>query len=285
MVSQGELRAKHNREIRVSAPHLEDIFDAHCHFQLAQGEASQRSARELIARLGGVALMSTEPSNWEAVSALAESSPRARCMFGVHPWFAHKYEPQGEWLERLRRAVLDTPQSAIGEIGLDKRWRPPELGYVCYEQQKEVFIAQLNLASELSVPISVHCVGAQGDLQAILATSPLLPPAIYLHAFGGARGTVEQLVRSKRYGERLYFGFASCVNLRSSKWREAISAVPERRLLVESDRSDAQNSPIAQELTEMLTLFAEVKGWSGGALEATLRTAQNARDFYAHADR
>ena len=270
--------------VKVSAPHLEDIYDAHCHLHLAQNEDSQSSARELITTLGGVALMSTAPTDWEGVSALAKSSPRARCLFGIHPWFAHQYEPQGAWFASLRHTVQTTPQSAIGEIGLDKQWRPPELGYVCYEQQKEVFIAQLNLAAELSVPVSVHCVGAQGDLQALLTSAPRLPPAIYLHAFGGAQGTVEQLVRSKRYGERLYFGFASCVNLRSSKWRGAISAVPERRLLVESDRSDAKTSPIAQELTQMLSLFAEVKGWRGGAVEAAHRTAQNARAFYAHAD-
>jgi len=260
---------------------LSEVYDAHCHLHLDARPEGQRAAGALLGALGGAALMSTAPTDWEAASALARARPGARCLFGIHPWRAHAYAGERGWLDALRARLLAAPGSAVGEIGLDRLWRPPGLAEVQYAAQRAVFVAQLDLAAELGVPVSVHCVRAQGDLQDLLRAAPRLPPAIYLHAFGGARGTVEQLTRARGYGERLYFGFAACVNLRAPKTREAIAAVPEGRLLVESDREAAEGA--AGELTRMLEVYAEVRGW-GGAAEAARRTARAARELYARAD-
>ncbi len=274
--------------------HLAHAYDAHTHLHLDDTPEGARAAREALAGLRGAALMSTAPADWDAAAALARASG-ARCLFGIHPWLAHEHAG-GAWLPALRERLRRTPGSAVGEIGLDRLWRPPGRERVEYEAQRELFVAQLDLAAELGLPASVHCVRAQGDLQDILRAAPRLPPTLYLHAFGGARGTVEQLTRARGYGERLYFGFAACVNLRSPKTREAIAAVPDDRLVVESDRASALGGEgegagegacagrVAEELTRMLALYAEVKGWAGGAAEAAVRTARNAERLYAPAD-
>ena len=85
--------------------------------------------------------------------------------------------------------------------------------------------------------------------------------------------------------ERLYFGFAACINLRSPtlyspKTCAAIMAVPAERLVVESDRSSAaQQGQVEAELITTLSLYAELKGWSG-VEEAAERTALNAARLY-----
>ena len=266
--------------------HLHLTFDAHTHLHLDQTEEGRRASDALLSQLKGAALMSTEPPDWARAAQLAQRHPHVRCLFGVHPWFAHSYADQLSWLDQLRDHLRETPGSAIGEIGLDKQWRPPGLGVVQYEAQLKVFKAQLNLAAELALPVSIHCVRAQGDLQAILSAAPRLPPTLYLHAFGGRRGTVEQLVKAKGYGGRLYFGFAACVNLRSPKGREAISAVPPDRLVLETDRSSAKvEGRLESELTQMLHIYAELQGWRGGVEEAAQRTSENAQRLYAPADR
>ena len=90
-------------------------------------------------------------------------------------------------------------------------------------------------------------------------------------------------MRSRRFGDRIYFGFATCINLRSPKTREVIDAVPPDRLVVESDRSSAARNDIKAELSEMLRLYAEIKSWSS-VEEAARRTAENARRLYEPAD-
>ena len=265
---------------------LELVYDAHTHIHLNTSVEGQASMQNLLTKLAGAALMSTGDEDWDTVMTAVVGSPTTRCLFGVHPWFAHRYAGQTAWIDQLRDRVLMTPGSAIGEIGLDKQWRTPDTGQVEYDAQREVFDAQLMLAAELALPVSVHCVRAQGDLYQSLASASLLPPTIYLHAFGGARGTVEQLARSKSFGDRLYFGFAACINLRSSKSLDAIAAVPDDRLVVESDRSSASKvGVIESELLQMLNVYAEIKGWRGGVEEAARRTASNAERLYAPADR
>ena len=261
---------------------LESAYDAHTHIHLDLEDEGRSAANALCARLDGIALMSLSADDWEQALELSSAHERVHPLLGVHPWFAHRYAGRTDWLHTLS-ASLERGVLGIGEIGLDKQWRTPDTGRVEYQAQREVFAAQLELAAERQLPVSVHCVRAQGDLYEALCTLKQLPPTIYLHAFAGAAGTVEQLIRSRRFGARLYFGFAACINLRSPKTAEVIRAVPEDKLLLESDRSSARPSGrVEGELLQMLALYAELKGW-GGVEEAAQRTRQNAQSFYAPA--
>lgn len=184
-------------------------YDAHCHAHLDDTHEGVAAMESLFERVSGVALMSTGEGDWDRIQAAAAkaraggSAGSVRCLLGVHPWFAHRYAGEGDgWLEDLRARLVGTPGACIGEIGLDKQWVTPDTGRVEYDAQLEVFKAQLELAAELRLPVSVHCVRAQGDLQAILSAAKALPPTIYLHAFGGAVGTVQQLCKSKKFGDR-----------------------------------------------------------------------------------
>jgi len=291
-VNKGEMMSASEESAQIE---LSALYDAHSHLQLDLSQRGRAEALRALSELRGAALMSTEPPDWSLYAELmAELSaqldgpaqrqaPRQapRCLYGIHPWFAHKYASDLSWIDELSARLDRDPRSAIGEIGLDRQWRAPETGLIHYEAQLIVFKAQLSLAAERDLPVSLHCVRAQGDLQRILAEAPSLPPVIYLHAFGGARGTVEQLIRAQRYGERLYFGFASCIDLRSKKCHEAIKAVPDDRLVLESDRSSAAPlERMQRELNQMLSLYAELKGWSGPE-EAAEHTARNAERLYA----
>ena len=256
------------------------IYDAHCHVHLDSDQRQLEVASDYLKQLAGSALMSTRPDDWEQALHLSSQIQSTRCLLGIHPWFAHLYTENLSWLEDLRGKLLTHPDCAVGEIGLDKQWSTPETGQVEWSAQLRVFHFQLSLAAELNRPVSIHCVRAQGDLYRLLSSAPSLPPKIYLHAFGGKSGTVEQLVRSKRFGDRLYFGFAACVNLRSTKVLESIAAVPDHRLLLESDRSKVTHSSPLEELIIMLKIYATVKGWRGGMTEAALRTKNNAEQFF-----
>lgn len=260
------------------------MFDAHAHYHLAE---PPEQVAALAANLQGVGLMATGDGDWDKATVASEAAPNARLMLGVHPWFAHRYEgpharaEHAGWLDDLRRRVTSRPGTCVGEIGLDRQWRTPDTGEVEFESQLAVFRAQLGLAAELQLPVCVHCVRAQGHLAEALAAAPALPPAIYMHAFGGTQGTLEQLSRSKKYGDRVYFGFAACVNLRSPKTPGVIAAVPDDRLLLESDREAC--GAVEAELAEMAGVYAAAKGWSPE--ECVRRTTENAERFYGCSER
>lgn len=262
------------------------IYDAHCHFHLKDDDKPSEALRSLAREISGFALMSTQQRDWEIVRNLScklnsITENRNAFMIGIHPWFAHHYKKGGAWLDDLETLLLNHESAGVGEIGLDKKWRTPDTQKNEYEAQLHVFQSQLELAAKYQRCASIHCVKAQGDLFEALRQIKPLPPKIYLHAFGGAPGTVEQLIRDRYFGDRLYFGFASCINLKSPKTKAAIAKVPKNRLLLESDRSSPLPSgKIMEELLTMLHVYTEVKSWKN-IKAAALQLKKNTFEFYS----
>mmetsp|Transcript_35978 Transcript_35978/g.55965 ORF Transcript_35978/g.55965 Transcript_35978/m.55965 type:complete len:222 (+) Transcript_35978:94-759(+) len=218
--------------------------------------------------------MGTRTADWKDIISLSSSYPdRILPSFGLHPWWAH--ENQGNWEDELAALLASHPHACVGEIGLDKQWVPPECVEVQYEAQMEVFKKQLDLATRLKRPVSLHCVAAYGDMFDALRLASDLPPAIYMHSFGGKAGMLNSFVKMKNYGDRFYFGFSAAINLRSPKTSDVIKLVPDKRLLIESDLEDP--SEVRPCLARMLHVIAESKGWT--LEQAAAQTSSNARAF------
>lgn len=91
---------------------------------------------------------------------------------GIHPWGVTM--PRfSSTLEEIEEATHQPNVVAIGEIGIDYLYPNKEV-------QKEIFLAQLQLAKQLQLPAIVHCVKALDDLFSILKTHP---HPIILHNF------------------------------------------------------------------------------------------------------
>lgn len=117
------------------------------------------------------------------------------------------------------------------------------------------------LAAKLRRPVSVHCVDQHGVFVSVikeliesqeLEETSVFPPAIAMHSFTGtAHHAKELLTLEKRISPRkplFYFGFSHTVNFAMStseksrrKGRDAVRAVPDDRLLVESDVHSSQD--------------------------------------------
>ena len=89
----------------------------------------------------------------------------------------------------------------IGEIGLDKfQYHPVTKELVCpMEKQIQALYYQLCLATQLHLPVSIHCVHAMGPIMTTLHDvqkdmGGKLPPKLYFHAFGGKEATVDQIL-------------------------------------------------------------------------------------------
>lgn len=164
----------------------------------------------------------THEGDWEQVRDLAQAQPGIVPCFGLHPWFVG--ERSQEWLVRLR-AFLEATPAAIGEVGLD-RW----IAHPDRAAQEEVFVAQLRLARALELPLMVHCLKAWGWLRDVLAREGP-PPAMLLHAYGGAAEMVAPLAAM---GAFFSFG-GSVLDERRLRARAALQAVPLDRLLIETD--------------------------------------------------
>jgi TatD DNase family protein len=247
------------------------IIDAHSHLQLRCNNPDEHDSIFLNEK---IALMSVEESCWSKIKSLTATYPTLIAAYGVHPWYSHRVKDG--WLPHLRQALVDNPESITGEIGLDRSWVPRDSGVLAWGEQLMVFNAQVELATTLRRPVSVHCVHCQGFMHDYLRSCPDIPPSFYFHSYGGSAEMIRGLSKMKRFGNRFYFGFSHAVNHRSPKTASVIAACPPDRILLESDLED--NNGRKDDLLSMALLISDARGWS---LDATIsRLNENAARFY-----
>jgi TatD DNase family protein len=143
---------------------------------------------------------------------------------GLFP--AEAEEPDTEKRLDLLIADLDTyPVRAVGEIGLDFHWN-----YATPEKQQDLFIKQIEIADQFSLPIIVHNRKADILIEKAVRTHPPKAGGI-MHCFSS---TYEY---AKRYIDLgFYISFAGNVTYKGSEdIREAAGKIPLDRLLVETD--------------------------------------------------
>ncbi|KAF2859798.1 Metallo-dependent hydrolase [Piedraia hortae CBS 480.64] len=162
--------------------------------------------------------------------------------------------------------------------------------------QRKVLLAQLRLAADLQRAVSVHGVAAHGIVYETIAETwkgfevskkrkPKddenlnYPPRICMHSYSGQADTVKQYTASS-VPCKVFFSFSTTIN----KWSEegdgkveaALKAVPDERVLVESDLHVA-GEQMDECLEQAVRMICRVKGWE---LETGLvRLAQNWRQF------
>jgi TatD DNase family protein len=204
------------------------FYDAHNHLQDDRFAGRQE---ELLAQCekAGVARMVVNGAcqdDWPQVLALARQNKIVLPSFGCHPWYLH--ERTEDWVNCLGK-FLDALPSAVGEIGLD-RWKPD----LPYENQEEIFVAQLRIAAARNLPVSIHCLQTWGRLRELLENNPRPQHGFVLHSFGGPAEMIAALAKLGAY-----FSFPGYfLNERKLRQRETFKTVPPNRLLIETDAPD-----------------------------------------------
>ena len=219
--------------LNVECSQVINLFDAHNHLQ------DDRLAPHLNSILtglqqAGVAQMVVNGSceaDWGVVLDLAKRVPEIIPSFGYHPWYVNECSPR--WEQTLVQ-FLDSIPSAIGEIGLDRWIKSPDV-----PRQEEVFLAQLRLAAERNIPVSIHCLQAWGRLLELLEAGPRPSAGFVLHSFGGPREMIAALADLGAYFSLPgYFAHE-----RKLRQRETFRHVPRERLLIETDAPDQMLPP------------------------------------------
>lgn len=220
-------------------------FDSHAHLDLAPaGQPLQWEARldrAYRAGIRGILIPGVHPRDWNSLLSRvcaayqACSKPRLYVALGIHPQ-ALQHLSTAELdaaLERLRTlATKDfrpAPWVALGECGLDYRHRP---SHEERERQRKVFREHLRLSKATKLPITIHCIGAFGDLLAELQSQEPAPSVI--HGFSGKAELARQICAMGHY-----IGVGGMItHPRARHLKESLRVIPPDRLLLETDSPD-----------------------------------------------
>lgn len=200
------------------------LIDTHAHLC---DEAFDADRDQLISGLyeGGVEKVieiACDPKGFDKAVDLANRHERVYLAFGIHPEYA------SEWADKdisfIRRYLKHPKCVALGEIGLDYYWEPYDR-----DAQIRLFRRQLDMAMELSIPVSMHIREGYGDAMDILADYPGIKGV--MHCFSGSAEIAERCVKMG-----LYVAFGGAVTFKNNKKGPAAAAVvPMDRLLIETD--------------------------------------------------
>lgn len=157
---------------------------------------------------------------------LAERFNEVYFCAGFHPSELGKYA-DGD-LAKIRELCSHEKCVAVGEIGLDYHFEdnPPK------DTQREFFIRQMQLASELSLPIVVHSRDAAGEtLEILKKNQEFLKNGFLLHCYSYSLETAEEFLKLGAY-----FSFGGpCTFKNANKVVSSVRQIPATRILSETD--------------------------------------------------
>lgn len=247
------------------------MIDTHTHLDSCAPPNAELVADARAVGIGKIVTVGMdERSNRTALEA-ANTFPEVYAALGRHPNSATGFDDAA--LADLRALAADPRCVAIGETGLDyfREHAAPDV-------QAHAFHAQIELAGELGKPLVVHTRAAEKDTIATLRERAG-GVTVILHCFSMPEWLDECL------NEGWWISFAGNVTYpKNEELAAAAAAVPDNRLLVETDAPYLTPQPMRKErnrpsfVTETARFVAEQRGLEYAELDAIVE--RNAAEVF-----
>ena len=252
------------------------IIETHCHLDyLNKDELPNQLKKARDVGVKKFVTIAVSEENLTSTIELANNYHDVWATQGIHPHSASDYTDDTE--KKILTNLQCNKVVAIGEIGLDYYYEHSER-----DMQKNVFEKQLNLASEVDLPVVIHTREADDDTIEILKNySPALKKKGVIHSFTSTMRLAEFCL-----SEGFKLGFNGIATFKSAEnVREVIECTPLDQMVLETDSPyltpvpyrGKQNSPCY--LPFIAKKIAETKNID---IETLLQnTYQNSVDLFA----
>ncbi|HVT27942.1 MAG TPA: TatD family hydrolase [Lacipirellulaceae bacterium] len=212
------------------------LFDTHAHLDQPEFDDDRVAviARAREAGVQNVVAVGISADTSMACLELALRFEGIHAAVGMQPNYLAEAQP-GDW-DRIV-AMLDKPAVvAIGETGLDRHW-----DFTPFDVQQDYFDRHIRLSQERGLPFIVHMRDCDEDILIMLREARRRGPLNgVMHSFTGSRAMADECVAMG-----LYISFAGMVTFKkSTELREIAAAVPNDRILIETDSPYLTPEPI-----------------------------------------
>lgn len=207
-------------------------FDSHAHYYDERfSEELEMGVDTLIDTLladnvSYIVNIGTSPETSRLAIEQAKKHENMYTAIGIHPSDTRFLSNMDAELADIRNLILDSSNKCVclGEIGLDYHYPDTDK-----ERQMRYFVAQMEMARELNIPVCIHDRESHADVMEIIRRYPEVKGV--LHSFSGSAEMAEELVK---LGWMISFsGTLTFTNARKPK--EVAARIPHERVMIETD--------------------------------------------------
>ena len=148
---------------------------------------------------------------------LSRKYPSVYLTLGFHPSEVNNYD-----LEYLKEVLKEPKVVGLGEIGLDYHYGKEDI-----DKQKDLFRKQLDIATELNIPVVIHSRDATNDTISILKEYDLKG---VIHCFSGSLETAKEYIKMG-----YILGIGGVVTFKNSKLYKVVEGVSLENIVLETD--------------------------------------------------
>jgi TatD DNase family protein len=235
-----------------------ELIDTHCHltFDDLARDIDAILARSIAAGVTEWITVGTDPKENQKAIKLAERFEGIYAAVAIHPHDAKTVTE--DTLQELKKLTQYKKVVAIGETGLDYHYN-----FSLHDDQKRVFVEHLKIATEMNLPVIIHCREAFDETIQILEEYSAGIKNIVFHCFSGSAEQAK-IILDKGF----YISFTGVVTFKNAeKTRQAASVVPLDRLMLETDCPYMSPEPMRKQkvnepalMIHTAKFLAELKG-------------------------
>ena len=201
-----------------------EFFDSHSHYNDEKYDGDRDNIIKNIYEEGitKTVCVGYNTAKSEVALQIANNYPHIFASCGISPNDIEDYSEEN--LKKIEILAKSEKIVAIGEIGLDYYWNKENK-----EKQKELFIKQIEIANRLEKPIIIHTRDAVMDTIEILKKHPVKQKGIF-HCCPLNPELIKEAVKLG-----FYISFSGNVTFKNAKPEGAVLAVPNEKILIETD--------------------------------------------------
>ncbi len=198
------------------------FIDTHCHISKNDYE----NPEEIIKHMDGniMIISGADPKDLEEIIDLCESHSNIFATIGIHPEFASTYTKEN--LDNLEKYLTHPKVVGIGEVGLDYHYTKENIN-----EQKDLFIKQINLANKYNKTLVIHCRDAMEDTYNILKQYKDKNTKLDFHCYSG-----DEIMGKKLLEMGATFGIGGILTFKNDKrLKKVVKSLPIESFVFETD--------------------------------------------------
>ena len=250
------------------------IFDTHAHYDDKRFAKDRKNVLNSMKEngVGLIANVGSTVKSWDKIVELTKEYPFVYGTIGIHPSCTEELTDENVGL--IKKYLSYEKVVAVGEIGLDYYW---DKDYK--ERQKEMFVKQLNIAREASLPVVIHSREAAEDTFEIVKRHAK-GLTCSMHCYSYFADLAKEYVKLGHY-----IGVCGVVTFANGKkLKEVVKEIPLSSILLETDAPYLSPEPkrgkrnSSENLLYVAKAIAEIKGVERE--EVTRQTWENGKRFF-----